>query len=183
MNKKGIIICIAAIIVIGGGVAAYLLTKDSKDDTVANNQSQSSTDNANTTNESSIADSTISKLLSAGVARKCTYNDASTSGTIYLASNNRMRADYTVSSPESSSGSMILTNGQHYMWDNATKEGISMSYDPASVDNSTDDTQSVDMSKEYSFDCNLWIVDESVLTPPADVTFSDMSALMEQHAH
>lgn len=183
MNKKLIIICIAAIVIIGGG-AAYLLSNGSKNNEALNSSSQDQSSNTNATDETSLAESTVSKLLGAGLAKKCTYSDASTSGTIYIATNNRMRADYTSADSEGSSGSMILTDNKHYIWDSATKEGVMMSYDPSSTSGSSEesnDAQSVDMNQEYSFNCNIWMVDESLLTPPADVNFVDMAAMMQEH--
>lgn len=185
MNKKLIIICIAAIVIIGGGAAAYVLNNNSKNNKTSSSTNQDQSSNT-TPNETNVAESTVSKLLSAGLAKKCTYSDASTSGTIYIATNNRMRADYTSTGSEMNSGSMILTDNKHYIWDNATKEGIMMSYDPSSTSSDSDNpdgTQSVDMNQEYSFNCNLWVVDDSLLTPPADVNFVDMAAMMQEHMH
>ncbi len=183
MNKK-LIILIAAIVIIAGGAAAYFLLGDKKDDkTAANGQNQSS--NATNDEAMSFTDSTIGKLLGAGVARKCTYSDQSSSGTIYLTNNNRMRVDYTSTDPDEGNGGMIMTSNRQYIWDADSKEGITLAYDPAAAEGNTSDEsdsdQGVDMDQEYNFSCSVWIVSESMLTPPADINFVDMEAMMQQY--
>jgi len=188
MNKKLIIALVGVIILVAGGTAAYqLINKDKDGKTVSNSQQETS--NSVVDEIASVTGSSISKLLGSGISRKCTYSDDASHGTIYITSNSRMRADFTSNNPEDGNGSMIITDSKQYLWDTDTKEGFSMSYDPSSSDDelesdmTEDENDSVDLNQEYDFKCSVWIADESLLTPPADVSFADMSAWMPGHAH
>lgn len=82
-----------------------------------------------------------------------------------------------------------------HTWDNITKKGMKMKAEEMSEeemrvdDLGGEDVSEMDqeqaeyeqeMTQEYQFTCQPWQVDESFFTPPTDVTFTDMSAMMEQ---
>ena len=187
MDKKFIII-IAAVVVILGSAAAYLLTRDT-DNSTSNNSQEQSSNSSKSTEAMGETESTIAKLLGAGVSRECTYSDQSSSGKIYFANNNRMRMDFTSTDPDEGNGGMIITSERQYVWDTDSKEGFSTTYEPSSTeDHSThsedaDTAESMDMDKPYNFSCSNWSVDQAMFTPPADISFVDMDALMHDHAY
>lgn len=184
MGKKVIIVVTAAIVLIGGGVAAYMMTRP--DDTQS---SSTSGDEATTqtTTEESVATASIKEFLLAGENKQCTFQDADIRGTLYFAGDQRMRQDYeSTNAAEPGSGSMIVLQEKQYIWSNDTKEGMIFAFNPeeeaaASEEAAeTPEEDSVDLNKEFEFTCRSWRVDESLFTPPSDVKFTDMAAMMQQ---
>lgn len=177
MSQKTIIAALAGILIIAGGAAAYLLLNDDKETTNTNNQNQTVVAEDKTINGS------IASLLGLNTARKCTYSDDTSSGTVYTTNDKRMRIDFVSSEAEDTNGSMIITSGRQHFWSNDKKEGVIMNFTAEQEGDTTSEEsdQSVDMNHEYTLDCSSWKVDEALLTPPADVNFVDMAALMHEH--
>ncbi len=184
MNKKVLIGVIVVILIAAGGWFAYSKSNE-KDDA----QARTDANTAENSNDDSIFDSSANTLrgLLGFKNAVCTYSDQEGSGTIYIANEDRMRYNFTSTNPEQPSGSMIMSDGTQYIWEDATKEGFTMRYNPndardeAAGSNATDQNEeSVDLDQEYNFSCEKWSVDQSVFTPPSDVTFTDMEALLQQ---
>jgi hypothetical protein len=38
----------------------------------------------------------------------------------------------------------------------------------------------VDLNKQYQYQCEPWTANETALTPPTDITFTDMSSQLKQ---
>jgi uncharacterized protein YxeA len=182
MNKNVMIAVVAAVVVVGGGTA-YMLTRP--DDASTNNNQTSQTDNNQQASEQQkqSEQGSIQSFLAAGNNKRCTYTEGDTSGTIYFASNKRMRMDYQSTGDNPANGSMIVSDTQQHIWDNTTKEGFIMAFKPtegSSNSTATSQNQAVDVNKSYNFSCESWQVDESKFTPPTDVKFTDLKALTDQ---
>lgn len=183
MNKKVLIGLVVVVLVAAGGWFAYSQSKE-KDDT----QAKSNTDTAENADDSLFDSSanTLRGLLGFKNA-VCTYSDQESNGVIYIANEDRMRYNFTSTNPEEPAGSMIMSDGTQYIWEDATKEGFMMRYNPEDMrdeatesEATSEDDESVDLDQEYNFNCEKWSVDQSVFTPPSDVTFADMDALIKQ---
>ena len=181
MSQKTIIAILASILIIAGGAAAYLLFSDDKETSTSNTQNQTATE-ATIDTPSTISGS-IASMLGANTARKCTYSDEVAQGTVYVTNDNRMRVDFVNVGSEEENGSMIVTHNRQHIWNDSKKEGMTMAYTaaPESDEAPEDSDQSVDMNHEYTLTCSPWKVDEALLTPPTDVNFVDMAALMQGH--
>lgn len=183
MNKKVLIGLVVVVLVIAGGWFAYSQSKD-KDDT----QTKSSTDTAENTDDSIFGSSTNTLRGLLGYKNAvCTYSDQDVNGVIYVANKDRMRYNFTSVNPDHPSGGMIMTDDVQYIWDDATKEGFMIrgGSDDEDVDSEgssalNEDDDSIDLDQEYEFDCKKWSVDQSIFTPPSDVTFADMDELIRQ---
>ncbi len=87
--------------------------------------------------------------------------------------------------------SMLLDGEFMYTWDETTKEGMKFPIpDPAETQQAqeqvpqipdlTDETSRQELTDDgYEINCTVEAVPDSVFTPPADVTFTDASAVME----
>lgn len=194
MNKKVILFGLV-VILLGVGAYVFVSRDSSKTNTSTDQQntagSMGQQGDLNDSNDIKAEESTtfknssIDKLLLLGVTQKCTYSDQSTSGTIYLAGNNRMRMDFTDTNSAADNGGMIMVTSGQYFWNTDTKEGIFIPYvEPTSGQNVNpdliDEDFMIDTNLNYNFDCTRWALDESVLTPPADVKFTDLGKMMQE---
>lgn len=181
VNKK-LVIIVAAVVVLGGGAVAYFLTQPkSTSDTNAN------VEPGTTENVVDEAVGSIRSLFNAGKSQVCTYSSEEDSGTIYI-TDGWLRADMTSKDPESPASGMIITKEKQYFWDVSKKEGYVTQFSPDQQQAPADtgdtaqpqeeDTQSID--EEYNYNCKSWNVDESLFTPPADVNFIDMQAMLQE---
>jgi hypothetical protein len=184
MSKKALFAVIAVVILAVGGGVAYMLTSSDSDDNKNQTNTQSTTQTKAeqpTTTEASLA-----SFLTSQDSKTCTYSTTidgrETKGTVYFA-NQKLRMDYTSTSSDGKTqgGSMIVTNGTQYLWDTSSKQGVKFAFtsDSASTQNNNQ-TNSVDVNKQYSFLCKSWDTDESKFTPPSDVTFQDFSSIQQQ---
>lgn len=185
MNKK-LLAIIIAVVLIGGGVAAYMLTREKASDEsgASIRSSLSESDNDGLVDE---AVGSIRSLFNAGKSQVCTYSNGEESGTLYITDGN-LRADMTSTNPEHPASGMIMTKEKQYFWDATTKEGYITQFSPdqnettdttnGETEYQSEDTQDID--HEYNYSCQKWNVDGSLFTPPADIQFTDMAALMQQ---
>jgi hypothetical protein len=172
VNKK-VTIIIVILILIGAG--AYLLMK--KVPQLPNNQTTVTQNKPATTGQT--MQGTLKSLLSSGKSQKCEYVNkteaTSVSGTVYI-SNGKMKGDFTTVSGENKiTGHMIVNSGYSYVWtDMMTKRGIKMAINqqqqqPSGV---PANNQALDMNKTFTYTCQGWTEDNTVFTPPSDISFS-----------
>lgn len=126
--------------------------------------------------EINLTDATsIEQAIAANGSFACTWNDKEGVATFYIASEDKMRADYESDNPQDASGGMIIADGYIYNWDISTKEGFKMPHNPA-VDIEDDEfLPSFDENAEQDEDykCYHWSVDNSKFMPPSDIEFLD----------
>ena len=123
--------------------------------------------------------------------RKCNFNstleDGSQSkGTIYIDADKRMRGDFDLTKDgETTKSSMIIRDDTQYLWQQSTKDGVKMAIDEILNQNSNTNqsaSDGTDANTPVDFTCSAWRVDDAMFTPPADVTFRDMTSVMQQSA-
>lgn len=119
---------------------------------------------------------TISYETEAGVAGK-------TEGT-YFTSLGRMRGDFMVAGvPDGGVSSMILKDGVMYSWTEISGEKYGMKVELSAIPeaNTPDTREPVPLEAEVSYTCKPWAnVDGSIFEVPADIIFTDYSAVMNQ---
>lgn len=128
--------------------------------------------------------SSIKDALSKSVSLECEFEENGTKTKSYI-KNGAIRADMT-SANAAESGSMIMKNKKMYFWNQ--EGGFMMEVPDYKAEDVTDDTsddgkpnQGGDLLKameEYKDKCKASVVSDSLFTPPADVTFTDMSKMM-----
>lgn len=175
MNNKILLAAGAIILVIVLGGAAFIMSKNSSKAPVSTQVIQNEKPAAS--NQKSLKD-----LIESGQAQKCTFKDKSASvnveGTTYVASG-KMRGDFNSAVGENNiMMHMIVNDKTSYTWMDGQTTGYKMVFDPANMAAPTGSQQSVDINKVIDYNCSNWTVDSSVFTPPADVKFSEVGAMM-----
>lgn len=174
MNNKVIIAVVTAVIIVGGGIALFMAN--------SSNTQQNETKQVETTNETKTS---LSALLEKGDPQKCTYSGTNEgyeySGTAYFSSEKQMRNDYkSEREGKSRDGSMIISDDTQYFWNNDDKKGFKTAVKADDQQQSNSETgKNVDTKAKFSFQCEDWTVDESKFTPPSDVTFQDLTQIMQ----
>lgn len=176
MNKQMMIIGAVVVAILVAASAAYLVMSSNKsagDDSMMSEEKMSE--------DSMMSKSSIKGLLGTGKNVTCTikYSENSSAGTIYVAGE-RMRGDFTTAGV--SEESHMINDGE-YSWVWTGSQGFKSKIDDTKMDASpapaSGDSKEVDLNKEVDMDCSSWSVDESMLTPPADVKFTDATSMME----
>lgn len=133
----------------------------------------------------SVKKTSIESLLMMGGSQKCTYSaeisGVTTSGTIYV-NNGNMRADSKVVMQDKDVDShIILLKDTSYVWGAGMAQGFTMDikkFKEQGVKQPTS-AQSFDMKKEINYSCQPWSYDATVFALPANITFTDMSQMMQ----
>lgn len=132
----------------------------------------------------------LKDLIAAGVPQKCTFsstNDSGTNqGTTYV-SGGRVRGDFTNTFSGKTTMSHMISDGKtSYIWTDGESTGYKMtvpetSASPGTAPSSEEPAMSGegDLNQAADYNCSAWIPDNSMFTPPADVTFSDFSQMMQ----
>ncbi|HET7099481.1 MAG TPA: hypothetical protein VFI61_04595 [Patescibacteria group bacterium] len=131
----------------------------------------------------------LKDLLTSGVAQKCTYStttdNMTSSGTTYI-SNGKVRGDFSSTvSGKTTASHMIVDGKTNYIWTDGTKTGFKTTVEDSTTTTNTSGNTSGefgDLNQKSDYKCSAWVVDSSYFTPPADVAFSDFSALMNPSA-
>ena len=174
MNIKVVAVIVAAIILLGGG--ALLFSKNANKPTAQPAPSTSAT-------QAPSAGQSLSDILALGKTQQCTFSYDSTSGgktegTIYL-SGDKMRGDFKVtSSGKVSDFSLIRVGDTNYIWGTGLPGGIKMTISAKDLAGNTQVQQYVNADQKADYKCGAWITDASKFTPPANVKFTDYSAMM-----
>lgn len=180
--QKNVLIGIAAIIVLFLGGAYFLLGKSKTTPTApltanqANNQQQA-------TEKTSLKD-----LLAGNRNVSCTTTypideKTSTNGTIFV-SGKKMRGDFNVTVSGKNMMTYMIQDGTYvYVWTSDATQGTKMKVDAvekATGDQTQKTNQSFDVNKQVDVKCSNWSVDESKFTPPSNVTFTDLSQMLQK---
>lgn len=136
--------------------------------------------------QTSAAPMSLKDLFTAGVSQTCTFsnNDGASSGKIYLTAGH-MRGDFTSTSNGETVTSHMITDGTtSYVWTDNPLQGFKMSF--ASMTSASSSSGSAtashpgspDVNQPTNFSCTPGSVDQSEFTLPTNVTFQDLSAMM-----
>jgi len=196
-----ILLIIIAVVLLGGGVWYFYNGNNSSSNqatTQTNNSKSESSDGdlAKTESESEPLSGigSLASVLGFGNKVRCNFssadNDHESTGVFYT-DGERLRVEMTATSPEGSFNSNMINDGEFiYTWGD-TPEGMMaikmVNPETSETDTTVHDTASpspdsnsyVDVDEEVSYDCDRWTVDNSVFTPPSDVEFMDMAAMMQ----
>lgn len=119
-------------------------------------------------------------LLTSGASQKCTFTNSdaqsNSSGIVYI-TQGHMRGDFTSVASGKTTQSHMITDGQtSYVWTDQMAQGFKMSF--TSTSTSSGGSNSVNPDEKVNYACNPWSVDQGEFTLPANITFSDMGALI-----
>lgn len=182
-NKQALIgIVAAAIILLGaGGVFLYSQNKPSEQ------QPNSTTTATKEENKDSSIGSTLTELLKSGKTQQCnfSYDDVGsgkTEGVTYISGEN-MRTDLTTTNlANKKSAIYIVRNGDDsYIWGSEfpNSTGLKMTISVDEYMNNESAKDYFDPNKKVNYDCKSWVTNASIFTPPANVKFTDLSAMMQ----
>lgn len=133
---------------------------------------------------------TIKNLISLGEAQKCTWVVEGQGASEVYTDGEKSRVETTT--PH---GQMIMINDAEaiYSWDPQTKKGMKMMpEDMKSEEAMIDEEEAMKVipeeeidyeqvtTREYEFSCESWSVNPTMFTPPTDIEFTDMNAMVEQ---
>ncbi len=136
----------------------------------------------------------VAAALQAGGSASCTLTKKDGSSQIlYHAKKDKVSVTGITSDTQAGTepSSMLMDGTYVYTWNETTKEGVKFPVpDPEDVQQAQNQAPSIpDFSEEtareeyladgYEIDCQVAEVPDAVFTPPSDVTFTDMSAMME----
>jgi len=142
----------------------------------------------------------LMKKFESGGNFKCVASidskDLQTTNTTLYASGKNIRVEGSVmpqKSPEVKFN-MIVIDDMQYMWGDSMPQGMKMKYDKNEflnqAKNAPQDLTMKDlytkneggMKSEIKYNCTPWSADATYFVPPSNVTFTDMSALMNMGA-
>jgi hypothetical protein len=132
---------------------------------------------------------TMHDLITSGATQTCAFSIAATatssglSGTIYMASGN-MQGDFikTDTAGKVTNAHMIITGGMDYLWTDAVAKGYKLSWSVAA--NSTilsDRAGGVNINQPTAYSCSNWTADQSKFTIPANIQFTDITAMIKAY--
>lgn len=126
----------------------------------------------------------LKELIAANTPQKCTFSysdeNGKTEGTTYV-SGGKVRSDATNTIEGKTTVSHIISdNLTSYIWTEGEKTGIKMTVEAqeemeADTTESTDTDAQADLDQKTDYSCTTWIPDNSLFTPPTNVTFTDLS--------
>lgn len=134
----------------------------------------------------------IGDAMQAGKSVKCEMVNTETQQTgQYFMKGEKVRFDMTDPENVETTGSFLTDAEFIYTWNDTKKEGVKFPVpEPGEQQpEAAQEQEAPDFSQESSWDeyqnqgytvtCSIESFDESLLTPPTDVTFTDMSAFMQ----
>jgi len=174
MNKQ-LLIGIGALLLIGGGYFLY---------------QQSSGAPATNQAVSGAIKGSLQDLFARGANLQCTfkYDDENnmTDGTVYL-SGKKMRGDFALSQSDGKSmqSHVIRDDVYGYTWLEGQKQGTKIKIETSEkITKDQEGEKDGELfaldNKDVDYDCKAWNVDNSMLKPPANINFQDISAQVEQ---
>ena len=137
--------------------------------------------------------SSIKEALAGSQSMRCDFTDETGRKTTSYLKSGSVRTDFVGSDPKDS-GSMIMKGETLYIWKD--KAGTKMAFDlqammdksgtpaPTTMKKSStaDQEEFLSSLEKYKESCKPATVDDSLFTPPADVKFTDLSAMMQKAA-
>lgn len=118
----------------------------------------------------------LTDLATRGGSWKCTV-DASTAqsvsaGVTYV-SGGKVRGDYTTNvEGYGKAESHMIADGEYvYTWSSMMPQGVKTKMVAQGAGGTATSGQGADANQSYSYDCQPWTADASLLVPPANVTF------------
>jgi hypothetical protein len=133
---------------------------------------------------------TMHDLITSGAPQTCKFSIAATatssglSGTIYIASGN-MQGDFikTDTAGKVTNAHMIITGGMDYLWSDASlTKGYKLSWSVAAASTILSDRAGgVNINQPTAYSCSDWTADQSKFTIPANIQFTDITAMIKAY--
>jgi hypothetical protein len=99
-------------------------------------------------------------------------------GTVFVSGGN-MRGDFSSTVNGKTVDSHIIAKADGiYTWSSGMPQGVKMPRPTATAPAPANSTQSFDPNTELNYSCKAWVADNSKFTPPTDITFMDVAAMM-----
>lgn len=185
MNAK-IAVTLAIIAFLGlGGYYAYNSTRSSS--TTAMESPVTSEENTDGSFSGNFLD-----LLALGASQQCTFSStddagAMSSGEVFVTdSGDKFYGQFSSEVEGNIVISHVLrTDGYNYIWSDGQTQGFKAAIseeDMSLFGQSADSDMSIDDDTNVDFDCNAWVVDNSLFTLPSGITFVDFSEQLEAAA-
>jgi len=172
--KNKVVVGIIAVIIIGAG-AWYFISQSGK--------GAAPIVGAPVVNSNSTSLGTLAAILAAGRPVKCTVSptadNGNMSGTFYIA-NGKTRGDYSVTEgAQPMNGHMIVDGQTSYTWFEGQPTGFKITATPTSGNENVPASanKGFDPNQKVGYNCSPWSADASLFALPANVKFTDMSAL------
>ncbi len=180
-NKQALIGIVAAAIILLGAGGVFLYSKNKP----AAEPSSTTSATEQTKTESSMSDS-LSSLLKSGKTQQCTFsytdpNGDSTQGVAYITAE-KIRTDLTINSNGKESNVYVVRNGDdNFIWGSEfpNNTGLKMTLSIEDYESNTDSKEYFDPTRKVDYDCSGWTPDSTKFTPPANIKFQDLSAMMQ----
>lgn len=180
MNRKKIMIVSAVAALVLGAIVAISIFKRAP----LTEQTQTKSVVQNVTPEPTAAGTmgSIKSLLAAGKNVSCeiSYPDQSLNGTTFVSSN-KMRSDFNIKAGEKNMETHMISDGTYaYVWTDAVKQGTKIKLDALNQTATAGaKTQAPDLDRQVNMKCAPWAADNSKFTPPTDIQFTDLSAMLK----
>ena len=172
MSKNALIAVVAVVFVAGAGW--YFYSRQGGAMMAASDTNQS-------------AQGSIKDLIARG-SSKCTVTNSvensESNGTVYVG-NGKMRGDFTsvTKNPAMTVESHMISDGAFiYTWSDAMPQGVKVAVSAANTTgqpNASEGNQAEMYNAVVDYDCDSWSVDESKFEIPTDITFMDVSTMMQ----
>lgn len=149
--------------------------------TVESNQTQNTSEQ--TEMEPSSTPASLKELMSRSNSMRCEFSaseDSDNSSGVVYAANGKARVDFTsTANGQTSSGHMIMDNDFAYTWIDGQAKGFKVSTATTTSTGPSDQTEKqFDPEKKLDYRCENWSTDNSIFMIPANVEFTDLSAMM-----
>ncbi|GEM_PF-1559752 len=173
MSKQvGIIVGIILVALIGAGVFGIMQMKK--------NPTPNTTNTTSSAGNESIK-SSIQGLLTSGQSKTCkiSYPDQAGSGTVYV-TDKRMRTDFSMKDAKNMdmTSHMIIDETYAYIWTDSAPQGTKIKIETfKQVPGQS--TQAADITKQVDMQCSPWTVDNSKITVPSNIQFTDLSTAVK----
>lgn len=183
---------VGVVIIIAAGV--FVFTQNSSTTSTTTNESQASPQSAtNDQGESGNTQTTgnIFTLTDAGKSQKCTFtyngDNGSGDGTMYADGNGRGLMKTSVETERGNSGenNTLILSDKVYTWTISNGQTFGMVMNKSTMQNggagsgtgagtgAGRTSTSSDANQSFDMNCQSWTVDESILTVPSDVNFTN----------
>jgi hypothetical protein len=174
--KKSLPIVIGAVVLVVGALAYTFLSKS--DQKGIQNGTNEATTMENTTSSDTFT-GTLKEAISRGVAMKCTYQVEGSEYEGYVKGNNYRGK---VQTAEGETGEVIVKDNCMWSWSENQAQGVKTCIQETDAEDESEDIwdqpdSSVDTSVNYR--CVPATVTDAMFTPPTNIEFMDVDAMME----
>ncbi len=129
--------------------------------------------------------SSIKDAMSKSLSLKCEYQNVEGKSTTYV-KGDKVRVITETTGAEAKIANLIFKDNKMWIWNNGEKEGFIFEIDEQSVDKEdelsgqTNKEELIEELEQYKDKCSTTIIQDSMFSPPSDVTFKNLNNLQEE---